>query len=236
METQARIQLSGEPDGMQNYFDALTQAGAVPVGGYCPSPDLTCDGLVLCGGGDLDSALFGQENRGSEAPDHARDAAELALFQAFFQAGKPILGICRGMQLINVALGGTLIQDLPQEQKAFHCGGKADMVHPLRALEGSVLHMLYGPVFSVNSSHHQAVDALGKGLRAVAWAESGFAEAIDCPGLPLLGVQFHPERMAFGRHRLDTVDGAALFSWFLGVCQGDVSAFSEMPGLFSDKA
>ncbi|MCI8422597.1 MAG: gamma-glutamyl-gamma-aminobutyrate hydrolase family protein [Lawsonibacter sp.] len=218
METQARIQLSGEPDGMQNYFDALTQAGAVPVGGYCPSPDLTCDGLVLCGGGDLDSALFGQENRGSEAPDHARDAAELALFQAFFQAGKPILGICRGMQVINVALGGTLIQDLPPEARARHTGPEGDLVHPVRALEGSLLHDLYGAVFSVNSSHHQAVDRLGEGLRATAWAEEGFPEALDWIDRRIMAFQFHPERMAFSRRRPDTVDTAELLRAFEALC------------------
>ena len=152
---------------------------------------------------------------------------ELALFQAFYGAGKPILGICRGMQLINVALGGTLIQDLPQEQKAFHCGGKADMVHPLRALEGSVLHRLYGPVFSVNSSHHQALGRLGRGLRATAWSESGFPEAVELPGYPLLGVQFHPELMSFGRRRPDTVDGAPIFSWFLALCRGGGAADSN---------
>ena len=228
-----RIQVSGDAGHMDNYCAALRSIGGEPLAGYCPAPNPNCDGLLLCGGGDIESIRYGQPNRGSQPPDQARDKAELELFQAFFQAGKPILGICRGMQLINVALGGTLIQDLPQEQGVFHSGGKTDMVHPLRALEGSVLHRLYGPVLPVNSSHHQAVDTLGRGLRAIAWAESGFAEAIDFPGRPLLGVQFHPERMAFGRHRLDTVDGAAVFRWFLGVCQGDISAFSEMPDYFN---
>ena len=213
------IQVSGEAGHTDNYCAALRGAGGEPLAGCCPAPDLSCGGLLLCGGGDLESALYGQENRGSQPPDRERDRAELALFRAFFEAGKPILGICRGMQLINVALGGTLIQDLPAEQRPFHGGGKGDRVHPVRALEGSLLHSLYGPVFSVNSSHHQAVDRLGSGLRATAWAESGFAEGVDLPGYPLLGVQFHPERMAFGKRRLDTVDGAAIFAWFVDTCR-----------------
>lgn len=213
------IQVSGEPDGMANYCAALVCLGAVPAAGYCPEPDLRCDGLLLCGGGDLDSALFGQENQGSDPPDHRRDRAELALFQAFFQAGKPILGICRGMQVINVALGGGLIQDLPSASLPFHGRAGRDLVHPVRAEEGSLLHRLYGPVFPVNSTHHQAVGCLGSGLRAIAWAESGFAEAVDYPGRPILGVQFHPERMSFALRRADTVDGAGIFRTFLGWCE-----------------
>lgn len=123
------------------------------------------------------------------------------------------------MQLINVALGGTLIQDLPPEQKIFHISGQGDLVHPVFSPEGSTLNGLYGPVFSVNSAHHQAVDQLAEGLEAAAWSESGVVEALELPGYPVLGVQFHPERMAFGKRRLDTVDGAAIFAWFLDACR-----------------
>ncbi len=226
-----RIQVSGETGYTTNYCAALRGAGGEPVAGYCPTPDLSCAGLLLCGGGDIESTLYGQEDRGSQPPDRERDRAELALVHAFLEADKPVLGICRGMQVINVALGGTLIQDLPEGQRPFHGGGKGDMVHPVRSLEGSLLHRLYGPVFSVNSAHHQAVDQLGRDLRAIAWAESGFAEAFDLPGGHVLGVQFHPERMSFGRRRLDAVDGSAIFSWFISACQGDTAAFFQRPGL-----
>lgn len=215
-----KIQLSGEQGRTDNYAAAVRGAGGEPRPGCCPQPDLSCDGLLLCGGGDIEPARYGQGNKGSNPPDKARDRAELALFQAFYEAGKPILGICRGMQLINVALGGTLIQDLPPEQKIFHTSAQGDLVHPVFSPEGSVLNRLYGPLFHVNSAHHQAVDRLGGGLRAAAWSESGFAEAIDLPGRVLLGVQFHPERMSFGKRRLDTADGAALFAWFLEACRG----------------
>lgn len=214
-----KIQLSCQAGYADNYCAALWEAGSEPAAGCCPAPDLSCGGLVLCGGGDIESTQYGQPDRGSQPPDRERDRAELALFHAFREAGRPILGICRGMQLINVALGGTLIQDLPQAQGVFHGGGPSDRVHPVRAEEDGTLHQLYGPVFSVNSAHHQAVDRLGRGLRVSAWAESGFPEAIELPGSPLLGVQFHPERMAFERRRADTVDGAAIFAWFLNQCQ-----------------
>lgn len=215
-----RIQVSGKAGAMTNYCQAVRSAGGLPFPGYAPAPDLTCDGLLLCGGGDIDPARFGQENRGSQPPDPVRDQAELALFQAFYQAGKPIFGICRGIQLINVALGGTLIQNLPPESLPFHGGAGYDLVHPIRAAEGSLLHQLYSPVFSVNSYHHQAVDRLGKGLQATAWAESGFVEAVEHESLPILAVQFHPERMSFGLRRGDTVDGAPLFCRFLALCRG----------------
>ncbi len=213
------IQLSGGPGGMDNYTAALEAAGALPRPGYRPSPDLSCAGLVLCGGGDLDCALFGQEDRGSDPPDRGRDLAELELFRAFFQARKPILGICRGMQVINVALGGDLIQDLPPALLPFHGRADHDLIHPIRAAEDSLLHRLYGPVFSVNSAHHQAVDRLGRGLSPVAWAEGGFPEAIVHGEKPVLGVQFHPERMAFAHRRADTADGAPVFTHFVRLCR-----------------
>ena len=213
------IQLSGSQGKTDRYEQALRALGAVPLPEYCPAPDLSCDGLILCGGGDLESTLFGQENQGSNPPDAARDQAELELFRAFHQANKPILGICRGMQVINVALGGDLIQDLSPNIRLFHSSDREDLVHPVRSLEGSFLHQLYGPRFPVNSLHHQAVDRLGGSLRAIAWSESGVIEALDCPGRPILAVQFHPERMAFAHRRPDTVDGAPILSHFLTLCQ-----------------
>lgn len=214
-----RLQVSAPGEGADNYTAALERAGGDPVSACCPAPDLSCAGLVLCGGGDIACEFFGQEDRGSNPPDLARDRAELALFQAFYRAGKPILGICRGMQIINVALGGTLIQDLPQPQRDFHTWEGADKIHPVACLEGSLLHRLYGPLCSVNSAHHQGLDRLGEGLRTIAWSEGGVAEAVDLPGYPLLGVQFHPERMAGPLRRPDTVDGGAILHWFLEICR-----------------
>lgn len=214
-----RIQISGSAGSLTNYCQAVLGAGGLPVADYAPIPDLSCQGLLLCGGGDIDPARFGQENQGSQPPDSTRDQAELELFQAFARAGKPILGICRGMQLINVALGGTLLQDLPAKIRPFHSGPDSDLVHPIRALDGSLLHRLYGPLFPVNSSHHQVVDHLGLGLHTTAWSESGAAEAIEHDRLPFLAVQFHPERMSFDHRRSDTVDGALLLCYFLDLCR-----------------
>lgn len=214
------LQLSLPQGHGKNYIAAVEGAGARPVAGYCPAPDPNCDGLILCGGEDLDWTLFARENQGSQPPDLERDRAELALCRSFLAAGKPILGICRGIQLLNVALGGDLIQDLSPDIRLFHSREGQDLVHPVRCEADSFLHRLYGPLFPVNSSHHQAVGRLGEGLRAVAWSEGGVAEALELPGRPVLGVQFHPERMAFGRRRPDTVDGAPLFAYFLSLCRG----------------
>ena len=219
MLNKPRILISSAQEEPVWYRAALEAQGAIPVGGYCPEIDLSCDGLVLCGGGDLDPALFHQPNLGSDPPDLRRDERELALAHAFLEAGKPILGICRGIQVLNVALGGGIIQDLPQTVRPFHRAEGRFQVHPVRAAEGSLFETLYGPVFSVNSLHHQAVGKPGQDLVPVLWSESGVVEGLVHKTLPVLGVQFHPERMTGQKARPDTVDGGILWSHFVSLCQ-----------------
>lgn len=169
-----------------NYVNALTALGAeVRFSGTDG-----CDALLLPGGGDLDPARYGQENRGSLDIDPERDALEFALVQQALEKGLPILGICRGSQLLNVFFGGTLHQDIPDHRAT----EEGDRLHPSRA-EDPMLRSLYGEEFIINSSHHQAVDRPGVGLRPVQWAPDGTVEAIRHETLPVFGVQWHPERL-----------------------------------------
>ena len=160
------------------------------------------DGLILCGGADPEPSLFGQENCGSFGIEQARDHQDLWLIHQFLKMKKPILGICRGHQMLNIAFGGSLIQHLPTVQ--YHLGAQGDLFHPLEA-EGFVAQTL-GNHPTVTSSHHQGLDRLGRGLLPVARTADGVIEAIAHQSLPAYGVQFHPERME---------SGTALFSWFL---------------------
>ena len=200
-----------------NYISAVEAAGGLAEAKYLPWPDLSYDGLLLAGGDDMDPVLFGQSNKGSRGIDRARDEAELALLDAFLGAGKPVLAICRGHQVVNVWLGGDLIQDLDSALAHFHGGGKEDRVHSIRAEEGTLLYRLYGPVFSVNSTHHQALGRLGDGLTTAARSEGGVVEAVEHRSLPLISVQFHPERMTGAKARPDAVDGGAIFRAFLNM-------------------
>lgn len=216
----AKILLSCGPNGAPYYEAAVRAAGGLPTSIHCPSSAEGFDALLLCGGEDLAPDRYGQEDCGSQTPDLPRDAAELAMAEAFLSSGKPILGICRGIQLLNVALGGTLIQDLGP-LVPFHApdgAGTYDKVHPIQTQSGSLLHRWYGPICSVNSSHHQALDRLGEGLVVTARSESGVVEAVELPGRAVFGVQFHPERMTGDCLRPDAVDGAALFRWLLEQC------------------
>ena len=197
--------LWGGPEDYPNYRAALESVGLRPVAGRSLMAALGCGGLLLPGGGDIHGALPPEET---------------FLLRAFWEAHRPILGICRGVQILNIFLGGTLIQDLPDGIRPFHRRKGGDAVHLIRTEEDSLLHRWYGGVFPVNSYHHQALDRLGAGLRATAWSESGVIEAVEHENRPVLGVQFHPERMAFANRREDTVDGEAVFRWFLQQCGG----------------
>ncbi|MBR0355170.1 MAG: gamma-glutamyl-gamma-aminobutyrate hydrolase family protein [Oscillospiraceae bacterium] len=168
-----------------NYVRALDFCGAViererPEG---------CGALLLPGGGDVDPALYGQENTASKGIDTERDRRESEAFRLFLQRGLPIFGVCRGAQLINVLLGGTLHQDIPGHRQ----DGNDELRHGSRTVDPLLLS-LYGERFVVNSTHHQAADRLGEGLRAVQWADDGTVEAIRHETLPIFAVQWHPER------------------------------------------
>ena len=211
-----RVALAAQPDKGKNYAAALAGVGLECVTALDPDVETSCGGLLLPGGGDVEPALYGQENRGSRDIDRSLDEKQLAMLERFLRAGKPVLGICKGMQLLNVRFGGTLIQHLAFAET--HAWSEGDRVHPCRTVPGSLLDALYGREFSVNSLHHQAVAAVGQGFRLTAWAPDGTAEAMEHDTLPLLGVQFHPERMCFAKARPDTVDGAAIFQYFASLC------------------
>jgi putative glutamine amidotransferase len=161
------------------------------------------DALVLTGGEDLDPAWFGaQPSPYLSPPSRERDLFELALFAVARQRELPILGICRGIQLINVALGGSLYQDLPSERpgavKHRPDAARDARSHRIRLELGSrAAEALGGTDFTVNSSHHQAIRDLAPGLLATGWTEDGVIEAAETPaGAPwLLAVQWHPEEM-----------------------------------------
>ncbi|MDT0389978.1 gamma-glutamyl-gamma-aminobutyrate hydrolase family protein [Streptomyces sp. DSM 41921] len=149
------------------------------------------DGLVIAGGPDVEPVRYGAEREprtGPPAPE--RDAWELALIDAALAAGVPLLGICRGMQLLNVALGGTLVQ---------HLDGHAEVVgvfggHPVKPVPGTLYAGIVPEEASVPTYHHQAVDRLGEGLVPSAYAADGTVEAVELPAPAwALGVQWHPE-------------------------------------------
>lgn len=212
-----RILLSGNTN-LQYYIDAVTGVGAEAVAGYLPEIDTSYDGLILCGGNDIDPKYYHQEIDGSVNIDEPRDALEFALLQAYVDAGKPIMGICRGCQLINVYFGGALYQDLPDSSE--HTNKKDFYLsHSVTAKEYSFLSLLYGTEFCVNSSHHQAVKELGKGLRATAFWNDKYVEAFEHISRPIIGFQWHPERMCFNEARSDTVDGSKIFEYFVGLCK-----------------
>ena len=212
-----RILLSGNGK-RDNYIDAVNNCGGIAVPQYCPDVSTEYDGLIICGGNDIDPAYYNEKMNGSVNIDAKRDMAEFALAKAFAEKKKPIFGICRGCQLLNVAFGGNLYQDISNASE--HCSfSDYDLVHKVTVKKDSFLYKMYGVEFSVNSFHHQAIKETGNGFDVLATADGTTIEGIIHKELPIFGVQWHPERMCFANKREDTVDGAEIFNFFIKLCK-----------------
>jgi len=191
----------------QNYVDALVSSGSSPLLLPCAA-DLevlasvlpVCSGLVLSGGGDICSHYFGEEpHPACSFQDDCRDQMELELTRAAISRGLPILAICRGIQVLNVACSGTLVQDIPTQivnpLQHFTDGFTDVLGHTIQIQPGTLLARILGTSKTrVNSYHHQSLLKIGDGLRVSAVAKDGVVEAVEAvDGAPILGVQFHPE-------------------------------------------
>ncbi|MCI9569566.1 MAG: gamma-glutamyl-gamma-aminobutyrate hydrolase family protein [Lachnospiraceae bacterium] len=208
-----------------NYAQIVQRAGGVPL----LAVDRNCveeyadmaDGLLLSGGRDVDTRLYGQEPHcDCLSEDAERDALEWKLIPAFLERKKPIFGICRGFQALNVYFGGTLYQDIPSELGGEH-NTKGDL-HPATLNKDSILGRLFGEHMDVNSYHHQALDALGKGFFATAWSDANghsIVEGIEHETLPIWAVQWHPERMTGPEAPAGCVDSLPMLEYFIRQCR-----------------
>ena len=209
----------------RDYEAAVRRAGATPrpLGlDTAPADALRgADGLLLTGGDDVDPALYGEAPHPTfDVSEPGRDALEIDLVRRALEADLPVLAICRGLQVLNVALGGTLIQDIPSEPGSLlpHDaeGPATTLAHTVTVTPGSCLAALVGAdgVRAVNSRHHQAVRALGHGLVATAVSPDGLIEAAEVPAARFcVGVQWHPENF----HATGEFHG--LFEGFVAACR-----------------
>jgi putative glutamine amidotransferase len=213
------------------YAHAVVSAGSVPL--LIPAlpavpPEQVVerlDGLLLTGGGDVDPHRYGA----TPSPqcggiDEERDACEISLVRQGVDAGLPILAVCRGCQVLNVALGGTLTQHLPDVTDLEHLvpEPRSATVHHVEVEGGSQLARIVGsPRFGVNSIHHQAVEHAAPELAVVGRADDGVIEAIEHPSLPVLGVQWHPENL------LRRLTHHALFDWLVSTSARWSSRYAE---------
>jgi putative glutamine amidotransferase len=208
------------------YFEAVQRAGGIPVL-LPPQPadaDIVdrvldgIDGLIITGGVDVDPARYGQPlGEHTDRPQLERDAWEDALLSAAIDRELPFLGICRGMQVLNVNRGGTLHQHLPDVvgDDRFRVGKGEFATNVVETEPGSEIDALVGAKLPVKSYHHQGVDAVGAGLRVTARSAEGIAQAVELEGVPFgVAVQWHPEEDAADDARLfaGLVDAARTFA------------------------
>lgn len=213
-----------------NYVKAIRLSGGTPllIPALPPDYDISiylalCNGFLLPGGGDFTPLLFDEEPmRGIGKTNLEFDVFQIHFTEEIIKTRKPVLGICRGMQVLNAACGGTIYQDLSlQPGNAFlhmqTSQNRSDVSHSVFIKKDSVLHSIFGDMIYTNSFHHQGIHLLGKEICACGHASDGTIEAIELTGYPFAaGVQWHPEAMFF-----NSPDMRKLFSVFIN------SMFSE---------
>ena len=188
------------PNIDKRYFEHIKQSGIAPQAVYPQVPEEAAqkyDCLVVCGGGDIHPSYYGESPlKPHYTYDRCFDEYELSVIRAFVKEKKPILGICRGMQSVNVALGGSLFQSIRSQLGLCHKGSdKKVCEHEIKISKDSELSKKIGLRAIVNSYHHQSVNCPGEGLYVIAATHDGVIEAFEGKSLPVLGIQWHPERM-----------------------------------------
>ncbi len=223
MYSSLSIAIAGRTPDTVNYEKALHKLGAHSLTCLDTEQCMDCDGLILPGGGDITPAFFGQQNHGSRKIDTELDILQLQMLDLFIKWKKPILGICKGLQIINVHFGGTICQHI--KNAATHEWNGNDRFHYVYHTGCSrtdFFYQIYGNSAFVNSAHHQSIEHPGKKLIPVCQSHDGIIEAIVHQELPIFAVQWHPERI------MDK-GGAEVMSYFLNIC-------SEVPLLHAATA
>ena len=223
--TKTGAQINVKPDSLRglevdlyfcDYARGVIAAGGLPV--FLPSSADPADyanrldGLLLSGGTDIDPARYSQEPCAELlTPEPARDAFEMVLLDGAATAGMPVLGICRGIQVLNVHGGGTLHQHTAPH--ACFSQPPNSVAHRVDLAEGSLAASLYGPSVRVNSLHHQTIDKIADGYEVTGRSDDGAIEVIEARHRPWLGVQWHPEMM-------DSRDRDPVFDWLVKAASG----------------
>lgn len=213
-----------------NYSESILRAGGVPIivpptrdfapADYVEELSEVADGLLLTGGNDIDPFLYGEEPHPKIGEFMVeKDRMEFALLNRAFALGIPIFGICRGLQILNVYLGGTLYQDLsehPGVSVLHECRSDLSLPgHSVNTVKGSRLHTIFGDEYRVNSAHHQIIKDLAPDLIATALAKDGVIEGIEHKNQSnVFAVQWHPEMMSHHDSKM-----AELFQVFVRLCQ-----------------
>ncbi len=191
----------------ENYVNSIIDAGGIPI--IIPTCDIdyideyadSIDGLLLPGGEDINPLLYGDEPvKEVTYMNGSKDSFEIQLVKKMFMESKPIFGICRGAQVINVAFGGTLIQDIPSQSDSKISHRQSSQIfgeptHTVKIKQNSLMNELLGDTVLVNSVHHQAIDSLADGFSSSAHALDGIVEAIEHKNKLCYAVQWHPEAM-----------------------------------------
>ncbi len=218
----------GSPALHPNYKTALEKVSCQAVifsdASYIKKHPETFDGLLLPGGGDVPASLSDYSfltgtfpacgcnpaSSSSSSSDYFLDLEQLDALNLFYKMNKPVFGICKGMQLINLYFGGTIRHVADRD---LHQHPERDAFHPADNQPGSFLHALYGPHMLINSSHHQCIDTPAKNLQVIQRARDGEAEAVCHLSCPVFGTQWHPERMP----KLPCQDAILLFRYFVSL-------------------